>query len=67
MENKILNHDYGYGEGKQNIKKLKLKNINELKMYIKDVIENIYGGNFTHDIVSLHNDNVKSKIVIKSF
>ncbi len=43
MKNYELNHDFGYGTSinndDSNIKKLKLNNINDLQIYLQDLIE----------------------------
>lgn len=42
MNNNLLNHDFGYGNSTifkdSEIKKLKLENINDLKLYIEDLL-----------------------------
>ncbi len=42
MNNNVLNHDFGYGNSTifkdSDIKKLKIENINDLKLYIEDLL-----------------------------
>lgn len=40
MKNYVQNHNYGYGENNQKINKLNLRNIEDLKDYLNDVLEN---------------------------
>ncbi len=42
MNNNVLNHDFGYGNSTifkdSDIKKLKIEDINDLKLYIEDLL-----------------------------
>ena len=42
MNNNVLNHDFGYGNSTifkdSDIKKIKIENINDLKLYIEDLL-----------------------------
>ena len=61
----VLNHDFGYGKEnqKEEINKLNLRNINDLKYYIKDFISNVFDASVKGFIVCF-NDGIKAKIVI---
>lgn len=38
-ESIVKNHDYGYGKNETNLNKINLRNIDDLKEYIEDVLE----------------------------
>jgi len=39
-KNYVLNHDYGYGKGQEEINKIKLRNLCDLETYVLDVLKN---------------------------
>lgn len=45
MKNYVLDHDFGYGTCSKKIKKLKLRNVDDLKDYVKDLIDTQFFSN----------------------
>lgn len=64
----VLNHDYGYGqeEEKEELNKLKLRNINDLKVYVEDVIINAFNATYINTVIQFNNDKSKYKIVVET-
>ena len=61
----VLNHDYGYGqEEKVNLDKLTLRNIEDLKVYVDDAIQNAFVAKYQNNIIEFK-DKEKCKIVIE--
>ena len=62
----VLNHDYGYGqeEEKVELNKLNLRNIEDLKVYVDDAIQNAFVAKYQNNIIEFK-DKEKCKIVIE--
>ncbi len=66
-EKYVLYHNYGYGNvvEKKTIEKLKLRSVEDLKVYVKDVINNAFVATYKKGIINFENSNQKSLIEIK--
>lgn len=49
----VLNHDYGYGKEpeQEKLNKLKLRNVEDLKVYVNDVIGNAFVATFENGVI----------------
>lgn len=56
IRNYVLNHDYGYGREPElkNLYKLNLRNIDDLRVYINDILNNAFI-NYQDNSLSLNN------------
>lgn len=63
----VLGHDFGYcnEEEREQLNKLKLRNIDDLKIYINDLIPNIFEAHFEKDIIKFNQEKNKAKLIIK--
>ncbi len=63
----VLNHDYGYNREpeRKNLRKLKLRNLDDLKTYIKQFIEDKFCASFINWIVVFNNSKLKTKILLE--
>ena len=64
-EEYVLNHEYGYGQGSQ-IKKIYLRNLSDLNVYVKDVIENAFLASYANNILNF-GGKIKYKISIEKW
>lgn len=64
MKNYVLNHDFGYGKKCHEINKLNLRNIEDVKIYVKSVIGATFVGAFDEDVLVINNQ-CKIKISIE--
>lgn len=66
-ENYVLNHNYGYGNQpeQEKLNKLQLRNVEDLKVYVHDVIDTSFVATYNKNIVEF-NDKQKTKVVIES-
>lgn len=62
----VLNHDYGYGKEpeQENLNKLKLRSVEDLKVYVDDVIGNAFVATYNNNIIEFKLDKTKVKIEI---
>lgn len=67
-KNYVLNHDYGYGKQPEHKKlnKLKLRNVEDLKVYVHDVIDTSFVATYEKNIIEFKLDKQKTKVVIES-
>lgn len=63
-EEYVLNHKYGYGHGDKQLKKIYLRNLSDLNVYVKDVIENAFVASYTNNILNF-GGKIKYKISIE--
>ena len=63
-EEYVLNHKYGYGHGDKQLKKIYLRNLSDLNVYVKDVIENAFFASYADNILDF-DDQKKYKILIE--
>ena len=63
----VLNHNYGYGKEpeQENLNKLELRNSEDLKVYVDDVIANAFVATYKNGVVNFKDNNQKTKIVIE--
>lgn len=63
----VLNHDFGYEGSLEhiNINKLKLRNINDLKVYIENVIPTILVANYKDGIIEFIDDSKRVELKIE--
>ncbi len=64
-EEYVLNHKYGYGHGNKQIKKIYLRNLSDINVYVKDVIENAFIASYADNILDF-GDQKKYKILIEN-
>lgn len=65
-EDYVIKHQYGYGgENKDKIKKLKLRNVNDLKIYIGDVVDNAFCAYYEDNVIFFTSDNSSCKINVE--
>lgn len=64
----VLNHDYGYGKEpeQEKLNKLKLRNVEDLKIYVNDVISNAFVATFEKGVIEFGLEKQKIKIKIVS-
>lgn len=64
----VLLHDFGYGKQPQQEKlnKLKLRNLEDLKIYVNDVMECAFVATWHDNIIEFEPDKQKTKIEIDS-
>ena len=64
----VLNHDYGYGqeEEKEELNKLKLRNVNDLNVYVDDAIINAFNATYINNVIQFNNDKSRCKIVVET-
>lgn len=63
----VLSHDFGYGkeEELEILKKLKLRNKDDLGVYVDDVITNAFDAKYQDNVIEFNQDKSKFKIVIE--
>lgn len=63
----VLNHDYGYGKEpeQENLNKLELRNSEDLKVYVNDVIANAFVATYKRGVVVFKGISKKTRIVIE--
>lgn len=62
----VKNHDFGYGkEGQEKINKLGLRNIEDLKEYVDDVIVNAFVARYNNNIIEFELNKQKTKVQIE--
>ena len=63
----VLNHDYGYNQEHElaELKRLKLRNIIDLKDYLIQAVEDMFYAEFNCWIVKFLNNKLKTKIFIE--
>lgn len=63
----VLNHDFGYDRGKEleTLKKLKLRNKDDLCIYVNDVITNAFDAKYQDNVIEFNQDKSKYKVVIE--
>lgn len=66
-KNYVLTNLYGYGqeEETQKLNKLKLRNYEDVCVYVDDVVVNTFNATYKHNIIQFKTDKCKCKIVIK--
>lgn len=64
MNKYVLQHDFGYGVDSQNINKLCLRDIEDLKCYVNSLIRSTYVGTYDEGVLSF-DDQCKVKITIE--
>ncbi len=59
LDNYVLHHNYGFGNKRKpkRLKKLKLKNEYDLKLYLNDIIQNAFCGEFKNNRLILDDKN----------
>jgi len=64
----VLNHDYGYGKHPEQrvLNKLSLRNIEDLKTYIIQLVEDMFYATFEDWYVIFKEDNLITKIIIEN-
>ena len=62
----VLNHDFGYGREPEldELKKLELRNIEDLIVYVDESLDNAFI-DYQHNIISFLKDNVKVKVEVE--
>lgn len=67
-EEYVLNHQFGYGKFKEKIKlnKLKLRNIDDLCVYVNDSVINAFDASYQNNVIQFYLDNSKCKIIIEN-
>lgn len=62
----VLNHDFGYGREPEldELKKLELRNIEDLIVYVDELLDNAFI-DYQHNIISFLKDNVKVKVEVE--
>ena len=64
----VLNHDYGYGqkEEKEELNKLKLRNVNDLNVYVDEAVINAFNATYKDKVLQFKNDKSKCKIIVET-
>lgn len=64
----VLNHNYGYGKESEQvkIKKLTLRSVEDLKVYVDDVIENAFVATYDKGVIEFKLDKQKIKVEIEN-
>lgn len=64
----VLNHNYGYGNviEKKTINKLKLRCIDDLRVYVEDVINNAFVAICKNDIVKFEYNQQQAMLIIET-
>lgn len=66
MQNEyVLNHDFGYGNFEGYIHKLRLRNLEDLKVYIEDILKSQFVGIVQRGEIKLLNERKWNKVDIK--
>ena len=67
-EQYVLNHNFGYGKRKEckKVKKLKLRNFEDLEIYIKDIIKIGFISKTNNNMLHFA-DNSKIEVVVEKF
>ena len=62
----VLNHDFGYGRVPETkiINKLNLRNIEDLKIYVDDILENCFL-NYEQGSLTIKEKDIQFKIIIE--
>ncbi len=65
--NYILNHDFGYGKSEhlKEICKLNLRNLADVKIYVRDVLNSVFDTKVYGYFVEFENDKFINEVVIK--
>lgn len=61
-DNYVKKHNFNYD--KEQINKIELRNVNDVKIYIEDILKNAFVAKTKNNIVKF-DDNIKVKIKIK--
>lgn len=63
----VLNHQFGYGqeEEKEELNKLELRNIDDLKVYVDDAVVNAFNATYKDKVLQFNTDKSKCKIIVK--
>lgn len=63
----VLNHDYGYGKEpeQEELNKLELRNIEDLKVYVKDIMKNTFNASVRKNTLTFLDDMSKTEVVIE--
>ena len=65
MGNKyVLNHDFGYGRNLETINKLKLRDVDDLRVYITNVVPAILVASYSKGLVHFLDDGKDVKLEI---
>ena len=63
----VLTHLYGYGQEEiQELNKLRLRNYEDVCVYVDDVIVNTFNATYRHNIIQFNTDKSLCKIVIEN-
>ncbi len=63
--NYVLNHQYGYGKNCCDINKLLLRNLEDLEVYLADVVDSAFYAKYQNKTIKFNVDKSKFKLVIK--
>lgn len=65
--NYVLNHDYGYGREpeQEELNKLNLRNIDDLKVYIGDIISHMFVAKVKNNMIQFLEDQSKVEVIIE--
>ena len=58
----VTSHNFGYGQNKNKLKKIILRNLNDLKSYINEIIEVNFKSNIKDNIVEFIDDKTKLEV-----
>ncbi len=61
----VLKHDFGYGEDKEQINKLLLRNMQDLQIYVRDVLDNAFKAKRVGLILQFDNRSIYKIIIVK--
>ena len=63
----VLSHDFGYGQEKEleTLKRLKLRNKDDLGVYVDDVITNAFDAKYQDNVIEFNKGKSKYKVVIE--
>lgn len=63
----VLNHQYGYGlnKEKRNLNKLNLRSIEDLRVYVNDVVGSSFNASYINNILRFDLDNSEFELVIE--
>lgn len=57
--NYVLKHDFGYGKDEEEINKLELRNFEDLRIYLEDIIKNTFVAKIKGRELSFAEEKVK--------
>ena len=63
----VLKHDFGYGreEELEELYKLELRNFEDVKVYVEDVIKNAFNATYQDNIIKFKTGDKPTKVIIK--